>query len=82
MYKDVSHMVTEAATREGPKSFLEPKQFSVFDFQIQDYGLFVGEAPEPSKDVEPPGGLMPEQFKDFYTKPNSFNEAWNHPDPF
>ena len=73
MYKDVSHMVTEAATREGPKSFLEPKQFSVFDFQIQDYGLFVGEAPEPSKDAEP---------KDFYTKPNSFNEAWNHPDPF
>ena len=46
MYKDVSHMVTEAATREGPKSFLEPKQFSVFDFEVQDHGLFVSEAPE------------------------------------
>jgi hypothetical protein len=29
-----------------------------------------------------PESLQPDQFKDYFDNPSSFQEAWNHPDPF
>jgi transposase InsO family protein len=41
-----------------------------------DIGMSVTEV------AEPPSGINPEQFKDIFDEPETFDQAWNHPDPF
>ena len=81
--EDMANMVLEALKRGPVGEFLEPRNFSVVDHEKLDFGLYAQtEAPEPREDVKGPEGINPEQYKDHYTAPMRFRDAWNHPDPF
>ena len=77
------HMVLEPLKRELIREFMEPQDFSVVEHGKVDFGLYANlEAPESGEDVKGPEEMNPEQYKDHYTAPSRFRDAWNHPDPF
>ena len=76
--EDMANMVLESLKRGPISEFLEPRNFSVVDHEKVDVGLYAHtEAPEPGKDVKGPEGMGPEQYKDYFTAPTRFRDAWN-----
>ena len=71
-------------TRGGARTMPDTETAStILDRMIEDrmcgdydIGMSVTEV------VEPPNEINPEQFKDIFDEPETFDQAWNHPDPF
>ena len=82
--EDMANMILEAISREPIKEFLEPRNLRIVDAPELNYNVMdaVDDLPEPGENVMGPEGLKPEQYKDVYMAPRSFQEAWNHPDAF
>ena len=89
--EDMANLIVEALTREPIKEFMKPRNLSIVDAPETSYdtsetrynAMEWGEdLPEPGEEVKGPEGVRPEQFKDVFMAPRSFQEAWNHPDPF
>ena len=81
--EEVINLILDNLQKEPVKPFLEKQNFSVVDCEKVDFSLYARtELSEPEENIKGPKELDPEQYKEVFTTPTRFQDAWNHPDPF
>ena len=79
----MTNAVLETSLRDLIIDFMEPKNFSIVEYDIANYGgQPVVELPESGENVKGPEGVDPERYKDIFVSPTRFRDVWNHPDKF